>query len=221
MNGPSIPTKKVGDEEVIKEESEWDANDIKMPQLNIKAMHTLFCALGANEYTLVSLCENAKKVWDKLQVTHEGTNRVKKTKVGMLTHEYELFSMKPEESILEMYNRFTTIITNLKGLGKSCANKELMKKILNRLPKNWEAKVTALEESKDPNTFPLDELVGSLLTHEMKVKQEEESNKKALEESKKVGVVLKSTIQEKKYMIKMVVMKMRIWQCLLKNSTNL
>ena len=115
----------------------------------------------------------------------------------MLTHESELFLMKPEESIPEMYNRFTTIITNLKGLGKSCANKELMKKILNRLPKNWEAKVTALEESKDPNTFPLDELVGSLLTLEMKVKQEKESNKKALEESKKVRVALKSTIHEK------------------------
>ena len=33
VNGPSIPTKKVGNEEVIKEESEWDANDIKMAQL--------------------------------------------------------------------------------------------------------------------------------------------------------------------------------------------
>ena len=66
VNGPLILTKKVGDEDVIKEESEWDANDIKMAQLNAKAMHTLFCALGANEYTWVSLCENAKEVWDKL-----------------------------------------------------------------------------------------------------------------------------------------------------------
>ena len=66
MNGPLIPTKKVGDEDVIEEESEWDANDIKMAQLNAKAIHTLFCALGANKYTRVSLCENAKEFWDKL-----------------------------------------------------------------------------------------------------------------------------------------------------------
>ena len=72
-------------------------------------MHTLFCALGGNEYTQVSLCENAKEVWDKLQVTHEGTNRVKETKVGMLTHEYELFLMKSKKPIFEMYNRFTTL----------------------------------------------------------------------------------------------------------------
>ena len=44
------------------------------------------------------------KVWDKLQVTHERTNRVKETKVGMLTYEYELFSMKSKELIFEMYN---------------------------------------------------------------------------------------------------------------------
>ena len=84
----------------------------------------------------------------------------------------------------------------MKGLGKTYANKELVKKILNSLPKSWEAKVTTIEESKDPNTFPLDELIGSFLTHKMKVKQGEESNKKALEESKKVGVALMSTIQE-------------------------
>ena len=141
-------------------------------------MHTLFCALGASEYNKVSFCENAKEVWDKLQVTHKGKNRVKETKIGMLTHEYELFSMKQKETITEMYNRFTTIVNNLKGLGKAYGNNELVKKILNSHPKNWEAKVTAIEESKDSNTFPMDELVGSLLTHEMKLKQSEDANKK-------------------------------------------
>ena len=77
-----------------------------------------------------------------------------------------------------MYNRFTTIVNNLKGLEKAYDNKELVKKILNSLSKSWEAKVTAIEESKDPNTFLMDELVGSLLTHEMKLKQSEDANKK-------------------------------------------
>ena len=62
--------------------------------------------------------------------------------------------------------------------------------------------MTTIKESKDPNTFSLDELVGSLLTHEMKVKQGEKSNKKAQKANKKVEVALKSTIQEKENMIK-------------------
>ena len=45
---------------MIKEKSEWDASEIKMAQLNAKAMHTLFCALEANEYTG---CPYVKMPW--------------------------------------------------------------------------------------------------------------------------------------------------------------
>ena len=114
----------------------------------------------------------------------------------MLTHEYELFTMQSEETILNMYDQCTTIINNLKGLGKTYAKKEVVKKTLYSLPKNWEAKVTAIEESKDPNTFPLDELVGSLLTREMKLKQEEDTNKKSQEANKKVGIAFKPIIHQ-------------------------
>ena len=64
--------------------------------------------------------------------------------------------------------------------------------------------MTAIEESKDPNTFLLDELVGSLLTNKMKVKQNEDSKMKTQETNKKVGVALKSTSKKKKSMIKKV-----------------
>ena len=62
MKGPLIPTKKVDDREVPTEEWEWDEKDTKMAQLNAKAMHTLFCALGPNEYNRVSLCDSAKEI---------------------------------------------------------------------------------------------------------------------------------------------------------------
>ena len=65
------------------------------------------------------LCIGGKWVYKGVVMSHEGTNRVKETKVGMLTHEYELFLMQLEESISEIYNRFTTIITNLKSLEKN------------------------------------------------------------------------------------------------------
>ena len=61
-----------------------------MAQLKAKAMHTPFCLLDVNENNRVSLCENAKEVRDKLQVTYKGTNQVKEIKIGMLTRDYEL-----------------------------------------------------------------------------------------------------------------------------------
>ena len=47
---------------MIKEENEKDINDFKIAQLNVKALHTLFCAFGPSEYNRVSLCDNAKKL---------------------------------------------------------------------------------------------------------------------------------------------------------------
>ncbi|XP_016743097.1 uncharacterized protein [Gossypium hirsutum] len=168
-NGPSIPTKRVEGVVVPNEENEWDENDIKKVQLNTKAMHTLFCALGRNEYNIVSLCDNEKEIWEKFEVTHEGRSRVKKSKISLLTLDYELFKAKLEEGINEMSDRFTHIINGLKALGKTYPNKEMVKKMLNSLPTSWEPKVMAIEESKDLNSLSLDELIGSLLTYEMKI----------------------------------------------------
>ncbi|GAV71509.1 zf-CCHC domain-containing protein/UBN2 domain-containing protein, partial [Cephalotus follicularis] len=55
-------------------------------------------------------------------------------------HEYELFLMHDNESISDMFTRFTMIINSLKNLGKSYSNQELVRKILRCLPKNWTPK---------------------------------------------------------------------------------
>lgn len=75
--------------------------------------------------------------------------------------------MKPSESIGDMYTRFTDVINGLKAFGKDFSNFELVTKILRSLPKSWDPKVTAIQEAKDFKTFPLKELIGSLVTYEM------------------------------------------------------
>lgn len=94
--------------------------------------------------------------------------------MNILVHKYELFKMEPNETISCMFTRFTDIINGLKNLGKSYTNSKLVRKILRSLPKIWEAKVTAIVEAKDLNTLALEELLGSLMTHELTMKQHEE-----------------------------------------------
>ena len=43
----------------------------------------------------------------------------------MLVNKYELFKMKPDESISGMFTRFTDIINNLKNLDKAYTDAEL------------------------------------------------------------------------------------------------
>ena len=81
--------------------------------------------------------------------------------------DFEMFCMEPRETIRDMYTRFTDVINSLKALGKSFSNFELIKKILRSLSKTWDSKVIAIQESKNLNTFLIEELIGSLMTCEM------------------------------------------------------
>ena len=112
-------------------------------------MNVLYLALDANEFNRISVYTSTKEIWDTLEVTHEGTNQVKKSKISMLVHKYELFKKKPNETITSIYTCFTDIINNLKNLGKTYTDTELLKKILHSLSRSWDAKVTAIQEAKD------------------------------------------------------------------------
>ena len=48
----------------------------------------------------------------------------------MLVHKYELFKMETNETISNMFTRFTDIINGLKSLGKIYTNVEMVKKKL-------------------------------------------------------------------------------------------
>lgn len=170
-----------GPHEVNEDEDERTDEEVKKARLNYCAMHLIQCALDPNEYSRVSMCDNAKEMWDKLSLIYEGTSQVKESKVNMLVHEYELFTMRQEESISEMFARLSEITNGLKGLGKVCTEHDLVRKILRSLPTVWNPKVTAIEEAKDLSKLSIDELIGSLMTYELNQKRgEEEKRKKSL-----------------------------------------
>ncbi|KAK8685389.1 hypothetical protein V6N13_041392 [Hibiscus sabdariffa] len=158
VDGPFVPTTS---------RSEWSANNRKKMELNCKALHIIFCALGPDVYAKVSYCESAKEVWDKLEVIHEGTNDVKETKIGLLNLEYKNFKMNPNEDIKSMFDRFSIIVNQLKGFGEEIPEDKLIRKLIYSLPQSWDNKKTAIIEAKDLKKLKLDELIGSFLTHEM------------------------------------------------------
>ena len=128
-----------------KNEFEFNENDEKLMSLNSRALNMLFCALDTTEFNRVSSCETAHEAWMVLQMTHEGTSQVRESNVEILFREYELFEMKKDESITEMYKRFSNLVNELRGLGKRFENVELVKKVLRSLPEAWSMKVKAIE----------------------------------------------------------------------------
>ena len=90
-NGPYVPFKIVNNVSIPKPKNEQDETDKQLAQLNAKVMNLLYSALSASEFNQISTYTSAKEIWDRLEVTHERTSRVKKSKINMLIHKYKLF----------------------------------------------------------------------------------------------------------------------------------
>ena len=105
-DGPYVPTKFVNGENIKKPKEEWNDGDRKLISYNHKAMHILFCALSRDLFNKVQQFQNAQEIWHTLEVTYEGTKQVKENKESLLVYKYELFKMKPDESIQTMFDRF-------------------------------------------------------------------------------------------------------------------
>ncbi|GMI95518.1 hypothetical protein HRI_003221100 [Hibiscus trionum] len=198
--GPYIPMKRDGEARLVpKVKAEMTDDERRRMQVNDKALHVIFCALGPDIYSKVSSIENAKEVWDTLETTYEGTSDVKERKIGLLNLSYENFKMDPDESVSKMFDRFSVIVNGLKGFGEIIPEDKLVRKLLYSIPESWDGKRTAIIEARDLKTLKLDALVGSLLTHEI-MRKEREEVKKMVEkkdvEKKKVGIALKASCQE-------------------------
>ncbi|GAV61486.1 zf-CCHC domain-containing protein/UBN2 domain-containing protein, partial [Cephalotus follicularis] len=147
VDGLDLPTTiNENGEKVPKPRTRYNDEDRKKVQMNAKAKHIIICAINSNEFNRVSPCMSAKEMWDRLEVTYEGTNQVKEAKINMLVHEYEMFTIHDNEDIKTMFTRFTNITYALQALDKVYTNSEMVRKILKCLPRIWMQKVTAIEK---------------------------------------------------------------------------
>lgn len=182
-------TKTNANNEVIpKPMDEYEKTDFEKLEMNATAKKFLIWGLGPDEHTRVKGCKSAKEIWDLLEVTHEGTSDVKRSKIDILLSQYERFEMGNKESIKDMFTRFKSITNELTCLGKIIPIDEQVRKVLRSLPDNdrWRAKVAAVQESKDFTKFNLEQLAGSLITHEI------QSNNRTQETVKSQGLALRA-----------------------------
>ena len=149
------------------EYSTWSNTQKLDATSNAKAMNILFCALDRNEFNRVSMFTSGYEIWRTLKVSHEGTNKVKLSKISMLKNQFENFKMRPNESINDMYSRFQDIYHALLSLEQKFTDFDVVTKILNSLTDEWERKVLSIEEASDLSTLKPEELIGNLMSYEV------------------------------------------------------
>ncbi|GAV85532.1 UBN2 domain-containing protein [Cephalotus follicularis] len=104
-----------------------------------------------------------------------------------------MFIMKENKDIKSMFSRFTNIINALQALDKTYSNSEMVRKILRCCPRSWMPKVTAIEEAKNLNVLPLEDLRGSLMSHELSMQKKDDDEEKENKKKKIVALISSQT----------------------------
>ncbi|CAM8880395.1 unnamed protein product [Rhodiola kirilowii] len=154
-------------EPVPKPEALWIEEEDKASMGNSKAMNAIFSAVDENVMKLIINCEVAKEAWDILQTAFEGTDKVRNSRMQVVTTRFEEMKMKESETITEYNTRVLELANEASALGKPIDEERLASKVLRSLPPRFAMKVTAIEEMHDIAKLKLDELMGSLRTYEI------------------------------------------------------
>ena len=75
--------------------------------------------------------------------------------------------MSDDESFDEFYAKLNDIVNSAYNLGEIYDQLKIVRKILRSLTENFRPKVTAITKSKDVDSIPVDELIGSLQSYEL------------------------------------------------------
>ena len=140
----------------------WDKAGLATANANRKALNAIFGGVSPNEFHRISHVTIAKEAWQILEITCEGTKKVKDTKLQMLTTQFEELKMSEDKSFDSFYGKLNEVVIGKFNLGEKMEDSKIVRKILRSLSESIHAKVTTIEKSKDLDDIKVQELISSL-----------------------------------------------------------
>ncbi|KAJ9561066.1 hypothetical protein OSB04_006226 [Centaurea solstitialis] len=181
-NGPHVPTQTVHaipaagnqpalpERELVKPVTDWNDEDRRLVNIDTKARSLIAMSLPDDVFHSVCHLRSAKEIWDTLCVQYEGTAVLMESRKIFLVRQYESFIHQKDETLSQLHQRFNCLLIDLKTIGTTYPNSEVVTKFMEALPEHWEIYTSCLTMSKDIKTLTLSELYGILLNREQQKK---------------------------------------------------
>ncbi|KAI3734276.1 hypothetical protein L6452_13741 [Arctium lappa] len=136
-----------------------------------KALFFIYQTVDEVIFERISSSTSSKQAWDMLYRTYRGEERVKVVRLQTLRCEFDNLRMKETELIEEYYNRVILLLNQMRLNGETIEDRRVIEKIMRSLTKKFEYIVVAIEEYKDLSTMSLENLLGTLQSHELRMRQ--------------------------------------------------
>ena len=94
--------------------------------------------------------KTTKEIWDKIVLSYEGDDQVKRAKLQTLRIQYENLRMYNDESVANYFLQVDEIVNCMKNLGEEIKEAIVVEKVLRSLSPKFESKVSAIEEKENP-----------------------------------------------------------------------
>ena len=133
-----------------------------MANANSKAINAIFYGVSTDEFHRISHVKTTQEAWKILETTYEGTEKVKDTKLQILTTRFEEVKMSEDKLFDSFYGRLNEIVNAKLNLGEKVEDTKIVRMVQRSLPESFQAKVTTIKESKDLDAINIQELVSSL-----------------------------------------------------------
>ncbi|GAU23238.1 hypothetical protein TSUD_172660 [Trifolium subterraneum] len=137
---------------------------------DLKAKNYLFQSIDRAIIETILDKSSSKAIRDSMKQKFQGSTKVKRAQLQALRGEFENLRMKEDESVSGYFGRVLSTVNKMKIQGEVMEQNIVVEKILRSMTSKFNYVVCAIEEANNVETLSIDELQGSLLVHEQKMK---------------------------------------------------
>ena len=100
-------------------------------------------------------------------------DRVIQSLIQGLKRDFEILTMAKTDSIMDFAMKFMHIVSDLKNLRDMMDERKMVRRLLRATPLKFDSLMLSLEQYGDLDKVSLDEVIGSLIVHELRLKERE------------------------------------------------
>ncbi|XP_016648302.1 PREDICTED: uncharacterized protein LOC107880722 [Prunus mume] len=139
-----------------------------------KALGLIQGAVSDDIFPRIALKESAKEPWEILQQEFRGDKKVRSVKLQALRREFEYTCMHDDESLSGYITKLLELVNQMKAYGEELTEQRIVHKLLTSLSREYDSIAEVIEETKDTETIGVQEVIGSLKSHEQRLKRHNE-----------------------------------------------